>query len=233
MAAEVSKYGLTTFSPSGDLVQIQYAQAAVDKGAASLGMKAVDGCVVAAEKKMPSPLIDPSSIQKVFQLDDHAGCTYSGVGPDSRVLIDEARKACQVYRLRYNEPMPIGQLVRELASIIQEFTQSGGVRPFGVCLLVAGADNTGNHLYQVDPAGTYVPWRAVAAGRKHSEASGTLQKRYAKTMEIEDAVNTTLHALKGVMDGKMTPENTEVGRVTNGKFEVLGAAALQDYIDQI
>ena len=32
-----------------------------------------------------------------------------------------------------------------------------GVLPFGVSLLIAGFDDTGPHLYQVDPSGTYLP----------------------------------------------------------------------------
>ena len=33
--------------------------------------------------------------------------------------------------------------------MMQEFTQSGGVRPFGVSLLVIGSDDKGPMLYQV------------------------------------------------------------------------------------
>ena len=40
------------------------------------------------------------------------------------------------------------QLVREVAAIMQEYTQSGGVRPFGVSLLIAGTDADGPQLYQ-------------------------------------------------------------------------------------
>ena len=51
----------------------------------------------------------------------------------------------------------VSQLVREVASTMQEFTQSGGVRPFGVSLFVAGFDDEGPQLYQVDPSGTTNP----------------------------------------------------------------------------
>lgn len=75
---------------------------------------------------------------------------------------DKGRKYAQTYFREHGEIVPVAQLVRELASIMQEFTQSGyasfcslvvnccsGVRPFGVSLLVAGADEQGYHLYQV------------------------------------------------------------------------------------
>jgi 20S proteasome subunit alpha 2 len=51
--------------------------------------------------------------------------------------------------------MPIHSISREVANLMQEYTQSGGVRPFGVCMFLAGCDRDGNHLYQVDPSGAY------------------------------------------------------------------------------
>lgn len=228
-----SAYGLTTFSPSGKLVQIEYATTAANNGATTLGIKAVDGVVIAAEKKVNSTLIDPSSIQKVFSLDEHVGCTYSGIGPDCRVIVDFARKECQTYRMTYNEKIPVNQLVREIASLFQEFTQSGGVRPFGCSLLVAGCDVTGNHLYQVDPSGTFWTWKATSIGKNNSNAKTFLEKRYSAEGELEDAVHTALLTLKEGFDGKMTPDNTEVGRVIEGRFEILSADQLKDYLEQI
>ena len=228
-----ARYGLTTFSPSGELVQIKYAQAAVNKGATSLGIVATGGVVIAAEKKAPSPLIDTSTVQKVFELDEHCGCVYSGLGPDSRLLVDEARKECQSYRKTYQESIPILQLTRFVAAVYQEYTQSGGVRPFGVALLICGVDSTGYHLYQLDPSGTYLPWKAVAIGRNASNAKSTLEKRYLPEAEIEDAVNTALITLKDGMDGKMTPMNTEVGCVRGKRFEILTSEQLVDYLEQV
>jgi 20S proteasome subunit alpha 2 len=189
--------------------------------------------VLAAEKKVASPLIDTSSVQKVFDLDEHCGLVYSGLGPDSRVLVDHARRECQVYRMTYMEPIPINQLVRGIAAIYQEFTQSGGVRPFGASLLVAGVDHTGYHLYQLDPSGTFMPWKAVALGRNAGNAKTFLEKRYSAEAEMEDAVHTALQTLKEGMDGKMTPQNTEVGRVVGKRFEILSKEQVLDYLDQI
>jgi hypothetical protein len=52
---------------------------------------------------------------------------------------------------------------------MQEYTQSGGVRPFGISVLVAGADGDGTpRLYQVDPSGAYFGWKATAIGKVRS-----------------------------------------------------------------
>jgi 20S proteasome subunit alpha 2 len=109
----------------------------------------VNGVVVASEKKVPSPLVDASTVEKTAMLTANVGVTYSGMGPDFRVLVNKGRKAGQKYWLEYHDPIPVALLARELATVMQEFTQSGGVRPFGVSLLVAGYDDDGPQLYQV------------------------------------------------------------------------------------
>ena len=103
---------------------------------------------------------------------------YSGMGPDARLLVSKARKAAQQYLQVYREYPTTLQLVREVAAVMQEYTQSGGVRPFGVSLLICGYDDaTGALLYQVDPSGSYWAWKASAIGKNMVNAKTFLEKR--------------------------------------------------------
>lgn len=163
-------FSLTTFSPSGKLLQIENALKAVQGGKTSLGIQAKNGVVLATEKKLPSILIDEESVEKIVQYTGNIGLVYSGMGPDFRVIVRKGQKKAQEYFLRYGEHIPTLQLVREVAAIMQEFTQSGGVRPFGISILVAGFDEEGPQLYQVDPSGAYFGWRASAIGKNFSNA---------------------------------------------------------------
>lgn len=82
--------------------------------------------MLATEKKLPV-LMDATSVEKISLITDNIGIVYSGLGPDTRVLVRKGRKRAQKYFRVYHEPIPVNQLVRELASIMQEFTQSGYV----------------------------------------------------------------------------------------------------------
>jgi 20S proteasome subunit alpha 2 len=230
-------FSLTTFSPSGKLVQIEYALNAVNAGATALGIKAKDGVVMATEKKLP-PLMDDTSIQKISLLTDNIGVVYAGMGPDSRVLVRKGRKIAQQYFRTYHAPIPVNQLVRELAAIMQEFTQSGGVRPFGVSLLIAGYDEVaGAQLYQVDPSGSYWAWKASAIGKGMVNARTFLEKRYKEDVGLEDAVHTAILTLKEGFEGEMTENNIELSvvNVIEGKpvFRVLTPAEVKDYLGEV
>mmetsp|Transcript_34124 Transcript_34124/g.85653 ORF Transcript_34124/g.85653 Transcript_34124/m.85653 type:complete len:236 (+) Transcript_34124:64-771(+) len=227
-------FSLTTFSPSGKLVQIEYALQAVNAGSTTLGIKAKNGVVLATEKKLPA-LIDPTSLSKISSITERIGMAYSGMGPDSRVLVRKARKIAMQYNLYYKDEIPVLQMVQEVASVMQEFTQSGGVRPFGVSLMISGYDDLGPQLWQVDPSGAYWQWKASAIGKNMQEAKTFLEKRYTSDMELEDAIHTALLTLKDGYDGKMTEETIELGVIDSvtKTFRVLSTSEVKDYLKEI
>ncbi|GBO42823.1 Proteasome subunit alpha type-2, partial [Araneus ventricosus] len=138
--------------------------------------KTSNGVVLATEKNYKSVLYEEHSIHKVEMVTDHIGMVYSGMGPDYRLLVRRARKLAQQYYMRYGEPIPTSQLVQRVAYIMQEYTQSGGVRPFGVSLLIAGWDSGRPYLFQCDPSGAYFAWKATAMGKNHVSGKAFLEK---------------------------------------------------------
>lgn len=193
---------------------------------------ATNGTVIATEKKLPSTLIDEESVEKIQAITKSIGMIYSGMGPDFRVLVTKARKKAAAYHRMYKEDIPVLGLTREVANVMQEFTQSGGVRPFGVSLLICGHDHDGPQLYQVDPSGAFFGWRASAIGKNFTAAKTFLEKRYSEEMELEDAVHTALLTLREGFDGEMTSKNIEVAVADAKGFKVLSASEVADYLEE-
>ena len=151
----------------------------------------------------------------------------------STITVQRARKSSQVYLTTYGEVQPVSQLVKGIAGVMQEYTQRGGVRPFGISLLVGGVDGDGTpRLYQVDPSGTFFAWKATAIGKNYVNAKNFLEKRFTEDMELEDAIHTALLTLREGFEGEMNCDNIEVGVVRNGKFSVLTPEQIQDYLDE-
>ncbi|KAL7711631.1 Proteasome subunit alpha type [Entamoeba marina] len=233
MERSENEYGfsLTTFSPSGKLVQIEYALNAISGGSTSIGIKAKNGIVVAAEKNLP-PMYIGNQFKKVNNLCDTIGLVSSGMGPDSRVLVKKGRKESQKYWLEYMEDISCSVMTQKLAYLMQEYTQKGGVRPFGVSVLVAGYDGDIPRLYQVDPSGSFWPWKASALGKNMSSVKTFLEKRYQEDVELEDAIHTAILALKEGFEGQMDEHNIEIGICTKEKgFKSLTPTEIKDYLD--
>merc|ERR1712232_1322860 len=196
--------------------------------------KAKNGVVLATEKKVTSPLVDAASLKKIENLSETVGMVYAGMPPDYRVLLNRGRKQAQSYFKMYREHIPTSQLVREQATVMQEFTQSGGVRPFGISLMIAGYDDNGPQLFQVDPSGAYFGWKASAIGKNHTNAKSFLEKRYSDDINVDDAIHTAILTLKEGFEGTPMAENMEIGVVREDrKFRVLTVAEVQDYLEEV
>jgi len=226
-------FSLTTFSPSGKLVQIEYALAAVSAGGPSVGLKAVNGVVLAAEKKQKSILYDENTVTKVERITDHIGMVYSGMGPDFRLLVAEARRIAVNYKIQYQEPIPTAMLVQRVASVMQEYTQKGGVRPFGVSLLICGWNDGKPYLFQCDPSGAYFAWKATAIGKNFVNGKTFLEKRYNDNVELEDAIHTAILTLKEGFEGQMSGDNIEIGICNDKGFHKLSKQEISDYLASI
>ncbi|MFB6163947.1 MAG: archaeal proteasome endopeptidase complex subunit alpha, partial [Haloarculaceae archaeon] len=146
--------GITIFSPDGRLYQVEYAREAVKRGTASVGVRTTDGVVLAADTRVRSPLLERSSVEKLHKIDDHVGIASAGHVADARQLIDFARRDAQVNQLRYGEPIGVESLTKDITDQIQQYTQTGGARPFGVALIVGGIENGEPRLFETDPSGT-------------------------------------------------------------------------------
>ena len=227
-------FSLTTFTPSGKLLQIENALNAVNKrGKTALGICATNGVVICTSKKV-QPLVDQANYHKICNVTDGIGMVYAGMGPDYRVLLKRARKHAQAYYRKYHEPVPTEVLTRGTATVMQEFTQQGGVRPFGVSLLIAGYDDHGPQLFQADPSGAFFGWKATAIGDNFVNAKTFLERRYNSDMGLEDAINTALQTMREGFEGEMTEHNVEVGVISaaDRKFRVLSPAEVRDYLDE-
>ena len=175
----MSDFSTTTFGESGELTQVRHALTAVGNGETTIGIRAKNGIVIAAEKKLPTILIDETSIHKVDNLCDYMGVTYSGIGPDFNTVLMKSRKDVQKYHAKYMDKITPFMVCKNVAELFQEYTQSGGVRPFGIGMIVGGWDEkTGPQIFQIEASGAFYCWKATALGKGADTAKGFLEKRY-------------------------------------------------------
>ena len=144
--------GVNTFSPEGRLFQVEYALEAIKLGSTTVGIATRDGVVLGVEKRVQSPLLVSSSIEKIMEIDSHIGAAMSGLTADARTMIYHARVAAQNHRFVYDEQLKVesvAQSVCDLALRFGENTEDDEAmmsRPFGVALLIVGIDETGPQL---------------------------------------------------------------------------------------
>ena len=160
---------ITMFSPDGRLLQVEYAKKTVRQGSTAIAMVCADGILFVTDKRVIDSLIVPEAVEKIWQIDEHMGATASGILSDARVLIERAQLKAQQHRITYDSPIDTLSIVKEVCDLKQICTQSGGLRPFGVSLLIAGIEDHTPRLYETDPTGIYFQYKATVIGEGEVE----------------------------------------------------------------
>jgi len=226
---------ITIFSPDGHLFQVEYAQEAVKKGSTAVGVRGKNIVALGVERKSVAKLQEPRTVRKICAVDDHVFLAFAGLTADARILINAARVECQSHKLNVEDSVTLEYLTRYIASLKQKYTQSNGMRPFGISMLIVGFDDDGtSHLYQTDPSGTYHEWKANAIGRSSKTVQEYLEKNYSDE-EIESDEYTIKLALKALLEVVQTgSKNIEMAVMERGKpMRLLETNEIEEYVKQI
>lgn len=220
------------FSPDGRLFQVEYAREAVKRGTTTVGLRFKDGVVLIIDKRIVSKLIEPQSIEKIFQIDEHIGCATSGLVADARVLVDYARVLAQINKVTYSEKITVEALVKKICDYKQYFTHYAGGRPFGTALLMAGVDETGPRLYETDPSGALVGYKAGSIGSGRNAVMEMFEEKYQDNMTKDQAVVLGLQALQQATEESLKEQAVEIGIVTaKEEFRKLDQKEVKAYLD--
>lgn len=207
---------ITMFSPDGRLYQVEYAREAVKRGTTAVGIKCRSGVVLLVDKRVGSRLLEPSSIEKIFKIDEHIGVASSGLVGDARALVERARVEAQSNRITYGEPIDVETLAKKLCDHMQTYTLFGGARPYGTALLLAGVDigtdgKAHYRLFETDPSGTLLEYMATGIGIGRQAVMKLFEEEYKEGLSAEEAVLLGLKALYTATEGKFDMDTVEIG----------------------
>lgn len=180
---------------------------------------------------MQDPRITPSKLCKV---DKHILLAFAGLNADARILVDKARVEAQSHRLTLEDAVSVEYLTKYVAGVQQRYTQSGGVRPFGIATIIAGFDSNDNtpRLYQTEPSGVYNAWKAHAIGRSSKTVKEFLEKHYEEDLSDENTIKLTIKSLLEVV--QTGAKNIEVSVLKSGdRIQKLTFDEINKYVEEI
>ena len=204
---------ITMFSPDGRLLQVEYAKKTVRQGSTAIAMVCSDGVIFVTDKRIIDKLVVPETVEKIWQIDEHMGATASGILSDARVLIERAQLKAQQHRVTYDSPIDTLTIVKDMCDLKQICTQSGGLRPFGVSLLVAGIEDHAPRLYETDPTGIFFQYKATVIGEGEVEVEEMLHSEYNEKITIEDGLKLSLKALKKFLANNFVIERIDAAYI--------------------
>jgi 20S proteasome subunit alpha 7 len=191
----------TTFSPDGRVFQVEYAGKAVENSGTVLGVKCVDGVVLAVEKMVISKMLVAGSTRRSHIVDTNVVLSICGLVSDGRVLVRRARSEAEQYKSFYGHPIPGDVLASRLADFVHLYTLHWEVRPFGCAILLAINNPDENpQLYLIEPSGVSYRYFACAFGKGRQAAKTDLEKLNLKAITCDQAVHELAKIIVAVHD---------------------------------
>ena len=203
------------YGQGGRLVMVDNALEAVNKGSTTIGIRTDNFALITSHIKPTLPLVDPN--EKIFTIDSHIGATGAGYIADIEQLIEEIRLQSQKHRISYESPIDVKTITKHLSTYLHNYTIYA-VRPQAASIIIAGKDEIGIQLYQIDPSGTYLKGSGFAIGYSSDIALDVIQKGYRKDITSDQALDLAKDAIEKAIGEKPI---VETGIVDKDGFKKL------------
>jgi len=150
-------------------------------------------------------------------------------------LVERARVEAQINKITYSEPIRVDSLAKKLCDMLQLYTQNGGVRPFGSALIIGGVYNDKCKLFETDPSGALIEYKATAIGSGRSAAMDIFEEQYKDDLSIDEAIALAVTAINDATEHDTTSDNVEIAVIKkdDGKYVKLSKDEVTSYIDDV
>jgi 20S proteasome alpha/beta subunit len=176
---------VTTFDPTGRLLQVEYGTRAADRGETVVALIVRDSIfvVMVHSPSGQGAATTQSSPNKVHRIDEDVWMIGTGLAGDARHLASKLRSECQRNRIMYGEPMTVSQVAQTASRIQHDRTRIAGKRPLGVTALILGHDPNGVSnqklsLFRCSTGGSIENCWYCATGKEGDTILATLHDQY-------------------------------------------------------
>jgi proteasome beta subunit len=166
----------------------------VTKGTTTIGVVCKDGVILASDTRVTMGyFVAHKQGKKVYKIDENIGMTIAGSVADAQKVIDIITANTQLYRINLNRRMPIASAARLTSNLLF------GARGLMAQILVGGVDDSGPHLYNLDPFGSLVEEKMTSTGSGSPLAIGVLEDKFKENMTIEESLPIIAAAVNAAM----------------------------------
>jgi proteasome beta subunit len=166
------------------------------KGTTTIGVVCRDGVILASDTRVTMGyFVSSHKGKKVYKIDDHMAMTISGGVADAQRAVDILKANAQLYRLNLARPMPLSSAARLIANLLF----SSRYAPLIAQVLIGGMDDTGPHVFSVDPFGSITEEKCTATGSGSPMAYGVLEDRYKEDASVKDMLGVVVKAVDSAM----------------------------------
>jgi proteasome alpha subunit len=102
-------------------------------------------------------------------------------------------------------------------------------------LIIGGIYNGKCKLFETDPSGALIEYKATAIGSGRSAAMEIFEEKYDDDLTLDGAIELALTAINDATDHETTSNNVEIAviKLEDEKYVKLSKDEVQKYIDEV
>lgn len=165
-------------------------------GATTLGIKGKDSVVLASEKRLSyGYFVVSKNVKKVFKITPTIGAACAGLVSDMQNLLKEVKAAINLYQIENQRPAS----VNSVAKILSNYLFGSRYFPYITETIVGGFDNTGGHIFVLDPLGSLIEDDFAVVGSGAEIAVGVLESSYRPGLSGQDLYELAVKSMKAAI----------------------------------
>ncbi len=166
------------------------------KGTTTIGAICTDGVVLASDTRVTAgSLVVHKKGKKVYKIDNHLAMTISGLVADAQQTVEILKANSRLYRLQRKSPIPVSTAARLVANLFF----SNRYSPFLAQIVIGGVDDSGPHIFTIDPFGSIMEEKCVATGSGSPVAYGVLEEKYREGLPLKEVLQIVVKSVNSAM----------------------------------
>jgi proteasome beta subunit len=165
------------------------------KGTTTTGIVCTGGVVMATDTRVVmGHTVAHKHGKKIYPIANHIAMTIAGVVADAQNVVEILQANAKLFQLDKGRKLPVSATARLAANIL--FSSRGYLM---LQALVGGVDDSGPHIFSIDPYGSITEETCVATGSGSPVAYGVLEDGYKDNLSIDEGISLLSRAVASAM----------------------------------
>lgn len=168
------------------------------KGTTTVGVVCRDGVILGTDTRATmGNYVASKHAKKVYKITDNLAMTIAGGVAVAQRVVEILKINARLYELEKNRSIPVNSAARLVSNLLFSNREVGN--PLPMQALIGGFDETGPHVYNLDPYGSLTEEKMVSTGSGSPFAYGVLEAQYREGSTVDEMLPIVVKAVDSAM----------------------------------
>jgi proteasome beta subunit len=168
------------------------------KGTTTVGVVCTDGVILGTDTRATmGTYVASKSAKKVYRITNNLAMTIAGGVAVAQRIVDILKINANLFELEKGRPMPVSSAARLVSNIL--FSNRSVGMPLPLQALIGGFDDSGPHVFNLDPFGSLTEESVVSTGSGSPFAYGVLENRFKDDSYVVEMLPVVVSAVDSAM----------------------------------